>query len=338
MTDFYAQGGFIKKSAELVRLHPDCTKTVIKFDRVHHTVDFSQFKQKLIPVDAPTPKAPVKQTKNPLQKGIDIAVGATDNPKAVVRYPIYVLSKGRAGTMTTGNLLSGLPYYLVVEKEEAADYAKHYPDATLLILPESNKGAPYVRNFMKQHSKDNGDAYHWQLDDDIKTFSLRYNKKNNPHSAAEVFNVAESVVDLYANVEAASLMNDAYAFSASAPVLANQFVNRAMLLKTNDFQFQSNIIDDLDYALQILDSGACTLRFTTALIKTNIAKQDDTSGMGIEWRKKSVPWDNLISKWTFLSPTIDKQGLPGIKPVRLAKHYPQQPVLKADLEPFTEVK
>ena len=50
MTDFYAQGGFIKKSAELVRLHPDCTKTVVKFDRIHHNVDFSGFKQQLIPI------------------------------------------------------------------------------------------------------------------------------------------------------------------------------------------------------------------------------------------------------------------------------------------------
>lgn len=50
MTDFYAQGGFIKKSAELVRLHPEYCRTVVKFNRVHHTVDFSSFKQQLIPV------------------------------------------------------------------------------------------------------------------------------------------------------------------------------------------------------------------------------------------------------------------------------------------------
>jgi len=54
MTDFYAQGGFIKKSAELVRLHPDCAKTVVKFNRVHHVVDFSKFKQQLIPVKKET--------------------------------------------------------------------------------------------------------------------------------------------------------------------------------------------------------------------------------------------------------------------------------------------
>lgn len=50
MTDFYAQGGFIKKSAELVRLHPDCARTTVRFNRIHHYVDFSQFTQQLIPV------------------------------------------------------------------------------------------------------------------------------------------------------------------------------------------------------------------------------------------------------------------------------------------------
>lgn len=51
MTDFYAQGGFIKKSAELVRCHPEYSTTEIRFNRIHHVVDFSSFKQQLIPVD-----------------------------------------------------------------------------------------------------------------------------------------------------------------------------------------------------------------------------------------------------------------------------------------------
>jgi len=56
MTDFYAQGGFIKKSAELVRIHPDCATTVVKFNRVHHVVDFSKFTQQLIPIEQPNAK------------------------------------------------------------------------------------------------------------------------------------------------------------------------------------------------------------------------------------------------------------------------------------------
>lgn len=49
MSDFYANGGFIRKSAELVRVHPDVARTVIKFNRVHHHCDFRQFRQQLIP-------------------------------------------------------------------------------------------------------------------------------------------------------------------------------------------------------------------------------------------------------------------------------------------------
>jgi hypothetical protein len=52
MTDFYADGGFIRKAAEAIRLHPDCVKMVTRYGRIHHQLDYSQFTQKLIPVDS----------------------------------------------------------------------------------------------------------------------------------------------------------------------------------------------------------------------------------------------------------------------------------------------
>lgn len=51
MTDFYSDGGFIKKSSELVRIHPDCCHTAIRFKRIHHVCDYRRFKQKLIRAD-----------------------------------------------------------------------------------------------------------------------------------------------------------------------------------------------------------------------------------------------------------------------------------------------
>ncbi len=48
MTDFYADGGFIRKSTELVRVHPDCCRTEVRYNRVHHVADFSGFTQQLI--------------------------------------------------------------------------------------------------------------------------------------------------------------------------------------------------------------------------------------------------------------------------------------------------
>lgn len=52
MTDFYADGGFIRKAAEAVRVHPDCVRVVTRYGRIHHHLDYSQFTQKLIPVDS----------------------------------------------------------------------------------------------------------------------------------------------------------------------------------------------------------------------------------------------------------------------------------------------
>jgi len=52
MTDFYADGGFLRKSAELVRVHPDCARTEVRFGRIHHVADYGKFKQQLIPVSS----------------------------------------------------------------------------------------------------------------------------------------------------------------------------------------------------------------------------------------------------------------------------------------------
>lgn len=51
MTDFYANGGFIKKANELVRVHPDCCSVAIRFNRIHHQCNYKMFKQRLIPLD-----------------------------------------------------------------------------------------------------------------------------------------------------------------------------------------------------------------------------------------------------------------------------------------------
>lgn len=48
MTEFYAQGGFVRKLAEAVRLHPDCVKRSDRFGRIHHTISYKQFHQTLI--------------------------------------------------------------------------------------------------------------------------------------------------------------------------------------------------------------------------------------------------------------------------------------------------
>lgn len=41
----YAENGTLEKSKMQVRIHPDCSKMVFKFGRVHHQVDYTRFKK-----------------------------------------------------------------------------------------------------------------------------------------------------------------------------------------------------------------------------------------------------------------------------------------------------
>ena len=46
--EFYEKEGTFAKTQMLVDMHPDVAKMVTKFNRIHHEVDYSGFKQKLI--------------------------------------------------------------------------------------------------------------------------------------------------------------------------------------------------------------------------------------------------------------------------------------------------
>jgi hypothetical protein len=54
MTQFYANGGFIRKANELVRVHPDCCEVINRYQRVHHYCHYNRFRQRLIPVGTPS--------------------------------------------------------------------------------------------------------------------------------------------------------------------------------------------------------------------------------------------------------------------------------------------
>lgn len=59
--------------------------------------------------------------------------------KVLPRYPVYVPSKGRYESGLTAKFLirDEVPFYLVVEPQEADEYGKRYGYARLLILPWS---------------------------------------------------------------------------------------------------------------------------------------------------------------------------------------------------------
>ena len=74
------------------------------------------------------------------------------------RFPIYIPSKGRADCCFTAKFLSSnsVPFFLVVESQEAHEYASTYGDACLLILPCNGKGSVVPAcNWIKEHAAGN---------------------------------------------------------------------------------------------------------------------------------------------------------------------------------------
>ena len=98
------------------------------------------------------------------------------NPK----YPVYIVSKGRAKTGGTRKSLDrmGVPYKIAVEPQDHDDYAAEVGESKLLVLPFSNHGdgPGRARNWCWEHSISQGDKRHWVLDDNIDDF-YRLHKK-----------------------------------------------------------------------------------------------------------------------------------------------------------------
>ena len=92
------------------------------------------------------------------------------NPK----YPVYIISKGRWESRLTSKALEqrGIPYRIVVEPQEHAQYAAVIDPAKILTLPFSNLGQGGIpaRNWVWEHAIAEGAARHWILDDNMPHF------------------------------------------------------------------------------------------------------------------------------------------------------------------------
>ena len=88
-----------------------------------------------------------------------------------IKYPIFIISKGRHDVGFTANLFlkHKVPFKLVIEPQEFNDYARFYDEKLLIKTPFSNlgQGSIPVRNFVWDHSIKEGHEKHWVVDDNI---------------------------------------------------------------------------------------------------------------------------------------------------------------------------
>lgn len=190
------------------------------------------------------------------------------------RYPVYVISKGRADCCLTADFLvsDGVPFKLVVEPQEADLYASRYGRERLHILPFSNLGLGGIpaRNWVWGHAKASGAKRHWILDDNISYFMRRFKARRLRCNAGPALAACEDFVDRYENVAIAGLNYVMFATDRQkiAPFYLNNHVYSCLLIQ-NDLpqRWRGRYNEDTDLCLQVLAAGLCTVLFNAFLIQ-----------------------------------------------------------------------
>jgi hypothetical protein len=190
------------------------------------------------------------------------------NPK----YPIYIISKGRANRLLTARELENMnvPYMLVIEPQEENEYSAVVDRKKILLLPFSNldQGSIPARNWVWDHSIEMGHDKHWILDDNIEGFH-RLNRNQKPKvTSGTIFKCAEDFTDRYSNVGLSGF--NYYSFVKTTDKVPAYYVNTRIyscILIDNklDFRWRGRYNEDTDLSLRVLKSGLCTILFNAFL-------------------------------------------------------------------------
>lgn len=188
------------------------------------------------------------------------------------RYPVYIISKGRWEKPLTARALDqiGVPYWIVVEPQEAELYAEAVGAHKVLPLPFSNLGQGSIpaRNWVWEHSIWVGTERHWILDDNISGFYRLHQNLKTPVASGTIFYAAEEFVDRYTNVAKAGFNYFMFAARKTKvpPMYLNTRVYSCILLRNDlPYRWRGRYNEDTDLSLRILKDGHCTVLFNAFL-------------------------------------------------------------------------
>lgn len=202
------------------------------------------------------------------------------NPK----FPIYIVSKGRSDTRLTVKTLEklGVPYYIIVNKDEFQEYAKVIDKKNILIQPQKYfdnydmfwkdkskiTGPGAARNFAWDHSIKNGHKWHWVMDDNINGF---YRFNNNLKILVDSGTILKAMEDFtlrYENVAISGPNYDYFCVQTGKypPFLANTRVYSCLLIRNDiPYRWRGRYNEDTDLCLRVLKDGWCTIQFNAFL-------------------------------------------------------------------------
>lgn len=191
------------------------------------------------------------------------------------KYPIYIISKGRWERRQTVKTMefTNTPYKIVVEPKEYNDYANVIDKKNIIKAPENfserKQGSIPVRNFVWEHSIENGFDWHWILDDNIESVERFYNNLKIKCKTPTPFRVIEDFVERYENIGQAGMHYGIFcpASEARPPLHFNTRVYSCILQNNKiKHRWRGKYNEDTDLSLRILKDGWATVLFRTFLI------------------------------------------------------------------------
>lgn len=216
------------------------------------------------------------------------------------RYPVYVLTSGDAVHCWTGDLLRAdrVPFVLVVTQEEVAAYQAYYEPGWLLVAPfaRGEGWAARVRTWLKGQAEAGGWRRHWQLVDTIRRLRRRSDGgRRIPVRTGYALAVVEDFVERFTNVAAAGMNYQGFVPTGKMrkPFMANVQVYACSLYETFlPFGWRGSAHEELDYTLQLLASGLCTV-MVNALVVERAEVEGDTPTL----QRRYPDVDELVRRW-----------------------------------------
>jgi hypothetical protein len=213
-----------------------------------------------------------------------------------------------------------VPHFIAIEPQDWDNYAealnkfgiKDY--VTLLELPFSNHGdgPGRARNWCWDHSIENGQEYHWVLDDNIHDFyRLHKNIRIRVESGA-IFKAAEDFVERFENVPISGFQ---YRFFIAPnlrypPYVMNTRIYSTLLIRNDcKYRWRGRYNEDTDICLRVLKGGDCTIQFN-AFLQNKLGTQVVKGGNTEEFYHKEFTENEDFKKTRYNSEgTINKSKM-----------------------------
>lgn len=219
------------------------------------------------------------------------------------KYPVYIVSKGRADTMITSRSLTRMKvhHYIIIEPQDEQPYNEALVNfglsdyVTLLIAPFSNHGdgPGRARNWAWDHSISIGADAHWVLDDNISDFYRLHRNERIRVESGVFFKVMEDFFDRYENLYIAGPQ---YRFFIAPnqkypPYVANTRIYSCLLIRNDcKHRWRGRYNEDTDICLRVLKDGDCTVQFN-AFLQGKVATQTIKGGNTAEFYHKEFVED-----------------------------------------------